>query len=173
MATLTDCTSLAEALETDERIYDRFVAAGSAFQRLAKVVMREDTAGRLTLADIARMGGVPLASVLPDAESVSERTLSRQSRPTPVAAVFDARPMLAAGFEPLPSILDFVEELAPGSSFAVEASFEPKPLVRLFEGRGYSANSQALAADHWRVEFQPAIEETDACLPLGAPSAQP
>lgn len=167
MTTFTACTSLAEALERDERIYDRFVAAAGAFQRLAKVVMREDTAGRLSLADLARMGGVPLDAVLPDIASPSFAGGPRAISAGPIAATFDARPLLAAGFEPLPSILDFVEELAPDDAFAVEVSFEPKPLVRLFEGRGYAARAKALAADHWRIEFHPTTEEDDAIAPLG------
>jgi hypothetical protein len=162
---LTEDTTLAESLERDEQVYDRLAKAAPAYRRLARALMREDTAGRLTLRDIANMAGMDPAEVVLAARGC-EPSMPTVARPPKDALVdwdsvahdgcpvLDARPLLIDGHDPLAAILDFAERLPDGSSFMVAATFHPQPLRRLFEGRGYGSAAQSIAPDHWRVIFR-------------------
>lgn len=156
MEPITARTTLIEALAHDEGFYRRFVTANGVFRRLAGAVMREDTASRLSIAEVAAMGGIRLAEVLPETQEGGAPDLVEAAPALleePVATL-DARPLLQDGHEPLPAILDFVAGLPAGASFAVEAPFEPKPLRRLFAARGYESAARALTNEHWRVVFR-------------------
>jgi hypothetical protein len=162
MLELTEDTTLAETLERDEHAYDRLAKAAPAYRKFSKALMREDTAGRLTLRDIANMASLQPADVVRTARG-SEAAISTTAEPLSEALarstdggwpLFDARPLLIDGHEPLAAILDFTEQLPGGSSFVVEATFHPQPLRRLFEGRGYESAAESIAADHWRVYFR-------------------
>lgn len=149
-------TPFLDALSADERFYDRYVEANAFFRRLASAIMREDTAGRLSVGEVASMGGIAVSDVLPEMHDVAVsvgREAPAQLAAT-IAPTLDVRPLLAKGHEPLPSILDFVAGLPAGSPFAIEASFEPKPLRRLFAARGYESAARTLSNDHWRVVFR-------------------
>lgn len=165
MLELTEDTTLAETLERDEHAYDRLAKAAPAYRKFSKALMREDTAGRLTLRDIANMAGLHPADVVRTARG-SAAALSTAAEPLADAPpdsptdsegewpLFDARPLLIDGHEPLAAILDFAEQLPDGSSFIVEATFHPQPLRRLFKGRGFDSAAEGIAADHWRVFFR-------------------
>lgn len=162
MTDLHQHTVFADALAADEQAFDRLVEAAPAYKKFAKVLMREDTAGRLTLADVAHMAGLPVNAVVETATGTGTPTLAAGQPPSeetpswaedldPVQWAFDARPLLIDGHEPLPAILDFVAGVPAGMPFAVDATFHPIPLRRLFEGRGYDTAVRCLAPDHWRI----------------------
>lgn len=66
----------------------------------------------------------------------------------------DARPVLAAGGEPLEEILEAAADVEPGAAFAVIAPFEPVPLLGLLGSQGFDAHPQALDGGDWRVVFR-------------------
>lgn len=167
-------TLLIDALAADETLFDRLVAAHAVYRRFASVLMREDTAGRLTLADIAHMAAVPVPAVLGIARTDAgpadasaqdggpgERVPLPVGRPSwaderggPVAG-FDARPQLQGGHEPLADLLAFAQAAPPSAVLVIETTFHAEPLRRLFEGRGYQSAAEALSADHWRIHLRP------------------
>lgn len=69
--------------------------------------------------------------------------------------VFDVRPFHERGEEPFTAITDKVQSLAPGQAFLLINSFDPKPLLRVMEKRGYDARSTEVAKDEWHVLFTP------------------
>jgi uncharacterized protein (DUF2249 family) len=79
--------------------------------------------------------------------------------------VVDARASLAAGRDPLATILDAAAGLAPGELLVVEAPFDPVPLRRLLQRRGFSDHVEAIAADHWRAYFCRGAAEAEAAEP--------
>jgi hypothetical protein len=159
-------TPLIQVLLTDEAFFDRLASAHPVYLRFAKVLLREDTSGRLTLADVANMAGLPVTAVVGAVRSEPEESARE---PTPAAVPlpegrpawadspshetcrFDARPLLEAGHEPLAALLSFAEAASPAAMLVIDATFHPQPLRRLFEGRGYASAAESLAADHWRV----------------------
>ena len=71
-------------------------------------------------------------------------------------AVFDARPILAAGGEPFEEIMATVAGLAPEEEFVLLAPFEPVPLEAVLASHGYTYEAKPLASDDWEVIFRPA-----------------
>lgn len=67
----------------------------------------------------------------------------------------DVREDLRSGTEPLPRILEFVRGLPPGDPWRLRATFEPIPLLRMMEGKGYSATATRLGESDWEVLFTP------------------
>ncbi|MDE3083301.1 MAG: DUF2249 domain-containing protein [Acidobacteriota bacterium] len=68
-------------------------------------------------------------------------------------AVFDARPIIAAGGEPFEQIMSAVAALAPDEEFVVTAPFEPVPLEAVLGAQGFSFEALDLGGD-WQVTFR-------------------
>jgi uncharacterized protein (DUF2249 family) len=72
----------------------------------------------------------------------------------PKENVFDVRPLLARGGEPLPAIRARVAALAPGQGVTIIAPFMPAPLVELLKSEGFSATLQHRPDGAWAVNFR-------------------
>ncbi len=81
----------------------------------------------------------------------------------------DVRPTLLAGGDPLPDILQAFAELEEGQSLRLLAPFEPVPLFRMMEAKGYTWTSYARDGDDREVLFTPA----GAAAPEPAAAAVP
>lgn len=63
---------------------------------------------------------------------------------------FDARPYIAHGDDPLDAIQSAWSELPAGSTLAVCAPFEPRPLMMLYSSRGIGVRTQSSEPGvHW------------------------
>lgn len=69
--------------------------------------------------------------------------------------LLDVRPFHERGEEPFQAIMDKVESLAPGQPLLLINSFNPIPLLRVMDKRGYDARGEELAKDEWHVLFTP------------------
>ncbi|MGG1613702.1 DUF2249 domain-containing protein [Paenibacillus phoenicis] len=67
----------------------------------------------------------------------------------------DVRPILRRGEEPFSVIMDTVGKLQEGDSLVLHATMKPVPLLKVLEGKGYRHECEQLAADHWKVTFEP------------------
>lgn len=67
----------------------------------------------------------------------------------------DVRPALQAGGEPLQEILQAFAELEKGQSLRLLAPFEPTPLFRMMEAKGYTWASRTCGEEGWEVIFTP------------------
>ncbi|HWT57658.1 MAG TPA: DUF2249 domain-containing protein [Rhizobium sp.] len=67
----------------------------------------------------------------------------------------DVRQILRDGGMPFQLIMDTFAALAPGEGVRLHAIFEPVPLIRQLEQRGYSHQSKRLADDDWEIDFVP------------------
>lgn len=70
-------------------------------------------------------------------------------------AVLDVRPYHDRGEEPFQAIMEVVYKLEDGQEFLLINSFDPKPLVRVMDKRGYDADSREVAPSEWHVLFTP------------------
>lgn len=80
----------------------------------------------------------------------------------------DVRQILRDGGMPFQLIMDTFGSLAPGEGLRLLAIFEPVPLIRQFQQRGYSHVSKQLAHDDWEIDFTPA--EPVLATPSAAPA---
>lgn len=67
--------------------------------------------------------------------------------------IVDVRPDLERGDEPLMRILQAAEAVQPGEAFVLIAPFEPRPLYGVLGSRGFSYETERVAADEWIVRF--------------------
>ncbi|MCL6522351.1 MAG: DUF2249 domain-containing protein [Firmicutes bacterium] len=68
----------------------------------------------------------------------------------------DVREELRAGREPLGRILETVRGLEEGEGLRLLATFEPLPLYRVLEARGFTHRARRLGEGDWEVLFLPA-----------------
>lgn len=169
---------LIDALMQDDALFERLASALPVYRRFAKVLLREDIASQLNLAEMARMADVTPRDLLaaiggeiggdgmahgewrpPAAPPSPAASSSEEIRPDwldggPELRRLDVRPLLENGHEPLADILAFVRQAPPACTLAIDATFHPQPLRRLLGSRGYDSFAEPLAADHWRVYFR-------------------
>lgn len=67
--------------------------------------------------------------------------------------IFDVRPLLARGEEPLPQIRARVDALAAGEGVTVIAPFMPAPLIELLKSEGFRCTMEHRADGAWAVNF--------------------
>jgi uncharacterized protein (DUF2249 family) len=86
----------------------------------------------------------------------------------------DVRQILRNGGMPFQLIMDTFDGLNPDEGLKLRAIFEPVPLIRQLEKRGYSHVARRLADDDWEIEFipnkpiqrtEPAVAATEAAWP--------
>jgi uncharacterized protein (DUF2249 family) len=65
----------------------------------------------------------------------------------------DVRPLLAAGQEPFSVIMETVSRVEPGGVLVLDAPFDPAPLRRMLESKGFACEMEQLADRHFRVRF--------------------
>jgi uncharacterized protein (DUF2249 family) len=67
--------------------------------------------------------------------------------------VLDVRPELEQGGEPFVSIMEAASTITPGGTLVIIAPFEPVPLYDVLGARGFSHETEKVAADEWIVQF--------------------
>lgn len=68
--------------------------------------------------------------------------------------IFDARPYHRAHQEPFVDIMKAVEALRVDQKLLVINTFDPKPLERVMEIRGFRHEAKQVGPDHWEVLFE-------------------
>lgn len=127
-----------------------------AFRRLQNPVLRRTVAKVATLQQAAAVGGVAVEELVnrlrrevgQDLYGESAGTAYNTARPAwfdpaHVARELDARPLLAAGEQPVNQVMADLAALAPGAIYKLSAPFLPAPLI----DKGAS-----LGLDHWLVK---------------------
>ena len=67
----------------------------------------------------------------------------------------DVRQILRDGGMPFQLIMDTVSSLDPGEGLRLHVIFQPVPLIRQLEQRGYSHVARKLSDDDWEIDFVP------------------
>lgn len=66
----------------------------------------------------------------------------------------DVRPFHERGEEPFSAIMSAVESLAPDQAFLLVNSFDPVPLYRVMEKRGFSHQTTEISPEEWHILFR-------------------
>lgn len=66
----------------------------------------------------------------------------------------DVREYHQRGEEPFAAIMQAVNSLQQGDVFVLVNSFEPLPLYRVMEGKGFAHEVEQVAPDNWRITFR-------------------
>ncbi len=66
----------------------------------------------------------------------------------------DVRPFHERGEEPYHAIMSAVDSLQPGQEFLLVNSFEPVPLYRVMDKRGFTHQTSEISEDEWHIVFR-------------------
>lgn len=66
----------------------------------------------------------------------------------------DVRPFHERGEEPFAAIMSAVESLQPGQELLLINSFEPAPLYRVMDKRGFTHQTSELSPEEWHITFR-------------------
>ena len=66
-------------------------------------------------------------------------------------ARIDVRPFLAAGRDPFTTVMAAAADVPQGGGLVIDAPFDPVPLRRVLERRGFATFGRRLAERHWRI----------------------
>ena len=80
----------------------------------------------------------------------------------------DVRPILKAGGEPFPEIMNAIAALESGQGLRVLATFKPVPLFSIMQKKGYAHSEKELGSGDWEIVFEPGANAS-----VAAPSTQP
>jgi uncharacterized protein (DUF2249 family) len=145
-------------IRADERAIEALVGISPKFKRLRNPILRKVMAPRVSLAEAAKIGEVPFQRM---AEALEELGFQLESKgghkdapppedthtkgdPSLIEALgedgihpLDVRSELAKGKDPFPSIMKKLEQVPAGEALKLINSFEPIPLIRKLERKGY------------------------------------
>lgn len=157
-------TLVADAAADDPGVVGRLVQRHPALERLGDPVLRANVGRLVTFEDIARIAGVPTDSVLAtangdDADEAAAPPLQVEAAGTadaPPAGVsyLDVRVLLAQGDAPLGAVLRAAADVPEGGTLVIDAPFDPAPLRRVLNDKGFSDHATNLAPGHWRIVFR-------------------
>lgn len=66
----------------------------------------------------------------------------------------DVRPFHERGEEPFEAIMSAVESLQPDQEFLLINSFEPTPLYRVMDKRGFTHDTAEISSAEWHITFR-------------------
>lgn len=147
------------------------------FSKLQNPLLRKALAPRVTIEQAAKIAGVNLSELLqklnqkiganmpiPETSSAAAPAQRNAGRPQilderqPVD--LDVRPLLQSGTDPLKTILQRVEQLAPNQYLRLINSFEPIPLYSVLGKRGFDHFTEFLeGAFHVHFHRRPSAEQ--------------
>lgn len=100
--------------------------------------------GLKSLRDVASAHGIRLDQLLDEIDEVIN----------PREVVLDVRSDLRAGQDPLGKILAASDALKERESLVILVGFEPVPLYKVLEGRGFSHRSERTTDGAWKITFR-------------------
>ncbi|OGK83793.1 MAG: hypothetical protein A2X52_20830 [Candidatus Rokubacteria bacterium GWC2_70_16] len=185
--------TVASLLDDHPQLLDVLAEYHPHFKQLRNTLLRKVMAPRVTVAQAARIAGVPVEEMLGmlrraageaaapaphAAASPSQGADGGESpRPPALAAVpeaqqvhLDVREDIARGQEPFARIMAAVKGLRDGEAFVLRAPFEPIPLYDVLGKRGLARWTESLGPGDFRVWFyrEPAASRSEAPGAAGA-----
>jgi len=180
-------TKIAAVLKQHPGALEAIVSISPKFEKLRNPLLRKLMAGRTSISMAAKIGGCgvndfftklkPLGFEI-DAATQPEKE-ERKELPGFITALkkeniaeMDVRAMLASGTDPLNAIMEKLKTVKTGSALKIINTFEPLPLIKLLEKRGYVAYTDTIDDNHIETYFYKKEEATATKAPLKANPAE-
>lgn len=156
MHDITPETRVGALLDDRPELEEVLIALSPAFERLRNPVLRRTVARVATLRQVARVGDVPLGTLVARLRSAAGLDAAPAPHDDPeggappwgttvvVTARLDARPLLDAGQHPIDAVMRGAVGLERGQALELLTPFVPAPLVERLEAKGYATWSQRL-----------------------------
>lgn len=148
-------TKISEIIKNNKEAIDVIAAINPHFKKLKNPVLRKVLAPRVSIEDAARIGKCKvedffsaLASIGFEIEYIDkespaitsdENTEIQQAISFGKVKRLDVRPVLERGADPFKIIMDEIQSLPNGFVLEVVNSFEPTPLIKILNKKGYTS----------------------------------
>lgn len=160
---ISESTKISQLLKQHPASLEAIVSLSPKFEKLRNPLLRRVMAPRTSIATAAKMGGCSVADFFEklaplgftasaDVSSVEREEVKQLPeflntlRPEDVI-VFDVRPVIASGNDPLKMIMEKVKTVSSGKALKIVNSFEPTPLILLLEKQGFQVHVDEEAED--------------------------
>ena len=148
-------TRISTLINENEATIDVIASINKNFRKLKNPILRKVLAPRVTVADAARVGGVSLETFIEKLKSIGfefegdpsvnenpvkpEKISEKHIEGMDNIVVLDVRPTLDSGEDPFNIIMKTVKTLKDGETLKIVNTFEPIPLIRKLESKGYES----------------------------------
>jgi len=165
---ITPQTKVADLLEAFPQLEQVLVEIAPAFKRLSNPVLRKTVARVTSLAQAARIGGVPVIELiqrlrrevgqpefvdrLPD-DAVPDKEQPAWFAEERVVKRLDARPMIESGEQPIGVVLRDLDGLSKNEIYELITPFEPAPLIDKAKARGLTVWSRSIGGVEYHTYF--------------------
>lgn len=155
-------TKIAQLLKDHPDALEAIISIDAKFQKLRNPLLRKVLAGRTSIAMASKMAGCkvndfflklkPLGFEI-DVNGVPIKE-ERKELPAFITALtknqiidFDVREILASGKDPLNPILEKVKSIQTGEALKIINTFEPVPLIKMLEKKGFVTYADVISND--------------------------
>ncbi len=154
-------TTIGQVLRHNPGSLDAIISLSTRFRKLRNPVLRKLMAARTSIETAARMGGCTVNDFFDKLEPLgftADRTeiLSGKKSGLPLfirqldkkkIEEMDVRGIISSGKDPLQPIMKKSSELKPGQVLKLVNTFEPVPLMRLLENKGFCSYADIISDD--------------------------
>lgn len=146
---ISEQTKISEIIKENKSAIDAIASVAPPLHRLKNPILRKVMASRVSIAEAAKMGGckpIDIINVLIplgfEYESNIEMTKTTNSNDKPLwlqninddlIVMYDVRPIIESGTDPLKAILGKFKDVVPGGVLCIINSFVPTPLIHLLK----------------------------------------
>lgn len=150
---INSTTKIAALIKEEPKVIDAIASINKHFKKLQNPILRKVLATRITIADAAKVGGVPVAVFYeklkalgfevdqnePVQSNKENNMESIDNREIKHVVSLDVRPILEEGTDPFKAIMGAIKTLKLEETLEIINSFEPIPLIHKLKEKGYES----------------------------------
>lgn len=153
-------TKIGAILKHNPASLDAIISLSTRFRKLRNPVLRKLMANRTSIETAAGMGGCTVddffRTLVPLGFQPGRTTVDKKDSSLPTflnnmdkddIREFDVRDIIASGNDPLKQILEVIKGIEPGKILKLINTFEPVPLMKLLESKGFQSYADHLSPD--------------------------
>lgn len=175
---INENTKISELIRENAASIQAIASINRHFEKLKNPLLRKILASRVTIGDAARIGKCSVQDFFDKLQPLgfevgpgNEQSRANEVKPAEGAFVpeadpamverLDVRPLIKSNKDPFQEIMQALKQLPAGKVLLLINSFEPTPLVRLLEPKGYQFQIKHVSADLVETWIRPAGNRTD------------
>lgn len=151
-------TKISKLIESNDNTIEVISSINRHFKKLKNPFLRRALAPRVTIADAARIGGVPVSVMIDKLKEIGFTTTDNSESVSPLdknrtnqnkidmrketIIELDVRPILEAGTDPFEAIMAKLKTMDDSHTLKIINSFEPIPLLNILKKKGYAYETE-------------------------------
>ena len=179
-------TKISELIKENEAAIEAIVSINAHFKKLRNPLLRKILASRVTIDDAARIGKCEVTVFFNKLEEIGfeiekytseppkiEQTMNTNENQEIVTVIesgkvtsLDVRPALAKGNDPFKEIMGALKTLEDGYVLEIINSFEPTPLIKIINSKGYVS----MVKNEDEVIYTYFFKSDEAAKPIAIPN---